>query len=282
MKKMTKIVAAVAALGMMASSLTGCGGGASGAISVITREDGSGTRGAFTELCGIMEDDKDNTVSSAEVTNSTAVMLTTVAGNAASIGYVSVGSLDDSVKALEVDGVAPSVDTVADGSYSISRPFNIVTNGDATDPVAVDFIAYCLSKDGQAIATDNGYIGEDGADFTSAQPEGKIVVGGSSSVSPLMEKLIEAYKTVNPNAELELQTTDSTTGVSGALEGTYTIGMASRELKDSEVEGGAKATVLALDGIAVVVNPGNTTDDLTVDQIKGIYTGELTTWADVQ
>ena len=123
---------------------------------------------------------------------------------------------------------------------------------------------------------------EDGADFTSAQPEGKIVVGGSSSVSPLMEKLIEAYKTVNPNAELELQTTDSTTGVSGALEGTYTIGMASRELKDSEVEGGAKATVLALDGIAVVVNPGNTTDDLTVDQIKGIYTGELTTWADVQ
>ena len=282
MKKMTKIAAAVAALGMMASSLTGCGGGASGAISVITREDGSGTRGAFTELCGIMEDDKDNTVSSAEVTNSTAVMLTTVAGNAASIGYVSVGSLDDSVKALEVDGVAPSVDTVADGSYSISRPFNIVTNGDATDPVAVDFIAYCLSKDGQAIATDNGYIGEDGADFTSAQPEGKIVVGGSSSVSPLMEKLIEAYKTVNPNAELELQTTDSTTGVSGALEGTYTIGMASRELKDSEVEGGAKATVLALDGIAVVVNPGNTTDDLTVDQIKGIYTGELTTWADVQ
>ena len=159
---------------------------------------------------------------------------------------------------------------------------NIVTNGDATDPVAVDFIAYVLSKDGQAIATDNGYIGEDGADFTSAQPEGKIVVGGSSSVSPLMEKLIEAYKTVNPNAELELQTTDSTTGVSGALEGTYTIGMASRELKDSEVEGGAKATVLALDGIAVVVNPVNTTDDLTVDQIKGIYTGELTTWADVQ
>ena len=163
-----------------------------------------------------------------------------------------------------------------------ARPFNIVTNGDATDPVAVDFIAYCLSKDGQAIATDNGYIGEDGADFTSAQPEGKIVVGGSSSVSPLMEKLIEAYKTVNPNAELELQTTDSTTGVSGALEGTYTIGMASRELKDSEVEGGAKATVLALDGIAVVVNPGNTTDDLTVDQIKGIYTGELTVWSDLQ
>ena len=198
------------------------------------------------------------------------------------IGYISLGSLNDTVKAVTVGGVAASAETVKDGSYVLARPFNIVTNGDATDPVAVDFIAYCLSKDGQALATDKGYIGEDGADYTSAQPAGKITVGGSSSVSPLMEKLIEAYKTVNPNAELELLTTDSTTGVSGALDGTYTIGMASRELKDSETEGGAKATVLALDGIAVVVNPANTTEDLTVDQIKGIYTGELTTWADVQ
>ena len=213
-------------------------------ITVISREDGSGTRGAFIELTGVEEKNADGK------------------------------KVDNTTEA--------AAETVKDGSYVLSRPFNIVTKGDATDPVAVDFIAYVLSKDGQAIATDSGYIGEDGADFTSAQPEGKIVVGGSSSVSPLMEKLIEAYKTVNPNAELELQTTDSTTGVSGALEGTYTIGMASRELKDSEVEGGAKATVLALDGIAVVVNPGNTTDDLTVDQIKGIYTGELTTWADVQ
>ena len=229
-------------------------------ITVISREDGSGTRGAFIELTGVEEKNADgkkvdNTTEAAAIQSSTNGVMT---------------------------GVEASAETVKDGSYVLSRPFNIVTNGDAADPVAVDFIAYVLSKDGQAIATDNGYIGEDGADFTSAQPAGKIVVGGSSSVSPLMEKLIEAYKTVNPNAELELQTTDSTTGVSGALEGTYTIGMASRELKDSEVEGGAKATVLALDGIAVVVNPGNTTDDLTVDQIKGIYTGELTTWADVQ
>ena len=244
-------------------------------ITVISREDGSGTRGAFIELTGVEEKNADgkkvdNTTEAAAIQSSTNGVMTAVANDETAIGYISLGSLSNDVKAVK------------DGSYVLSRPFNIVTNGDATDPVAVDFIAYCLSKDGQAIATDNGYIGEDGADFTSAQPEGKIVVGGSSSVSPLMEKLIEAYKTVNPNAELELQTTDSTTGVSGALEGTYTIGMASRELKDSEVEGGAKATVLALDGIAVVVNPGNTTDDLTVDQIKGIYTGELTTWADVQ
>ena len=157
-----------------------------------------------------------------------------------------------------------------------------MTNGEATDPVAVDFIAYCLSKDGQALATEEGFVGSEGEDYTSAQPEGKITVGGSTSVSPLMEKLIEAYKTVNPNAELELLTSDSTTGVSGALDGSYTIGMASRELKDSETEGGAVSTVLAQDGIAVVVNPANSVEDLTVDQIKGIYTGELTVWSDLQ
>ena len=256
-------------------------------ITVISREDGSGTRGAFIELTGVEEKNADgqkvdNTTEAAAIQSSTNGVMTAVANDETAIGYISLGSLNDTVKAVTVGGVAASADTVKDGSYVLSRPFNIVTNGEATDPVAVDFIAYCLSADGQAIATDNGYIGNDGETFTSAQPEGKITVGGSSSVSPLMEKLIEAYKTVNPNAELELLTTDSTTGVSGALDGTYTIGMASRELKDSEVEGGAQATVLALDGIAVVVNPANSTDDLTVDQIKGIYTGELTVWSDVQ
>lgn len=256
-------------------------------ITVISREDGSGTRGAFIELTGVEEKNADgqkvdNTTEAAAIQSSTNGVMTAVANDETAIGYISLGSLNDTVKAVTVGGVEASADTVKDGSYVLSRPFNIVTNGEATDPVAVDFIAYCLSADGQAIATDNGYIGNDGETFTSAQPEGKITVGGSSSVSPLMEKLIEAYKTVNPNAELELLTTDSTTGVSGALDGTYTIGMASRELKDSEVEGGAQATVLALDGIAVVVNPANSTDDLSVDQIKGIYTGELTVWSDVQ
>ena len=208
--------------------------------------------------------------------------MTAVANDETAIGYISLGSLNDSVKAVKVGGIEASAETVKDGSYTLARPFNIVTNGEATDPVAVDFIAYCLSKDGQTLATEEGYVGNEGEDYTSAQPEGKITVGGSTSVSPLMEKLIEAYKTVNPNAELELLTSDSTTGVSGALDGSYTIGMASRELKDSETEGGAVATVLALDGIAVVVNPANTVEDLTVDQIKGIYTGELTVWSDLQ
>ena len=256
-------------------------------ITVISREDGSGTRGAFIELTGVEEKNADgqkvdNTTEAAAIQSSTNGVMTAVANDETAIGYISLGSLNDSVKAVKVGGIEASAETVKDGSYTLARPFNIVTNGEATDPVAVDFIAYCLSKDGQALATEEGYVGSEGEDYTSAQPEGKITVGGSSSVSPLMEKLIEAYKTVNPNAELELLTSDSTTGVSGALDGSYTIGMASRELKDSEIEGGAVSTVLAQDGIAVVVNPANSVEDLTVDQIKGIYTGELTVWSDLQ
>ena len=256
-------------------------------IAVFTREDGSGTRGAFIELTGVEQKDADGkkvdmTTEAAAVQSSTNGVMTAVANDATAIGYISLGSLNDTVKAVTVDGVKAGADTVKDGSYTLARPFNIVTNGDATDPVAVDFIAYCLSADGQALATDKGYIGSEGEAFTSAQPAGKIVVGGSSSVAPLMEKLVEAYKTVNPNAEIEHLTTDSTTGVSGALDGSYTIGLASRELKDSETEAGAKATVLAMDGIAVVVNSENPIENLTVDQIKSIYVGEVTTWDEVE
>ena len=256
-------------------------------IAVFTREDGSGTRGAFIELTGVEQKDADGkkvdrTTEAAAVQSSTNGVMTAVANDAAAIGYISLGSLNDTVKAVTVDGVKAGADTVKDGSYTLARPFNLVTNGDATDPVAVDFLAYCLSADGQALATDKGYIGSEGEAFTSAQPAGKIVVGGSSSVAPLMEKLVEAYKTVNPNAEIEHLTTDSTTGVSGALDGSYTIGLASRELKDSEKEAGAKATVLAMDGIAVVVNPENPVEDLTVDQIQSIYVGEVTTWDEVE
>lgn len=256
-------------------------------ITVISREDGSGTRGAFIELTGVEQKDADGkkvdrTTEAAAVQSSTNGVMTAVANDAAAIGYISLGSLNDTVKAVTVDGVKAGADTVKDGSYTLARPFNLVTNGDATDPVAVDFLAYCLSADGQALATDKGYIGSEGEAFTSAQPAGKIVVGGSSSVAPLMEKLVEAYKTVNPNAEIEHLTTDSTTGVSGALDGSYTIGLASRELKDSEKEAGAKATVLAMDGIAVVVNPENPVENLTVDQIQSIYVGEVTTWDEVE
>ena len=221
----------------------------------------------------------DLTTQAAAIQNSTNGVMTTVANDETAIGYISLGSLDDSVKAVTVAGVAPSAETVSDGTYTLARPFNIVTNGEATDPVAVDFIGFCMGADGQALATEEGYIGGEGAEFTSTQPAGNITVGGSSSVSPLMEKLIEAYGAVNPNATIELMTTDSTTGVTGALDGTYTIGMASRELKDEETAQGATATVLAMDGIAVVVNPANTAvEDLSIDQIRSIYVGETTTW----
>lgn len=291
------ITASVLSAAMLAS-LAACGAApassaAAGAfdtaqdIAVFTREDGSGTRGAFIELTGVEQKDADGkkvdrTTEAAAVQSSTNGVMTAVANDAAAIGYISLGSLNDTVKAVTVDGVKAGADTVKDGSYTLARPFNLVTNGDATDPVAVDFLAYCLSADGQALATDKGYIGSEGEAFTSAQPAGKIVVGGSSSVAPLMEKLVEAYKTVNPNAEIEHLTTDSTTGVSGALDGSYTIGLASRELKDSETEAGAKATVLAMDGIAVVVNPENPVENLTVDQIQSIYVGEVTTWDEVE
>lgn len=257
------------------------------AITVITREEGSGTRGAFIELTGVEEKNEagekvDNTSAGAATQNSTNGVMTTVANDETAIGYISLGSLNDTVKAVTVGGVAASAETVKDGTYTLARPFNIVTNGDATDPLAVDFLNFCMSTEGQAIATEEGYIGGEGEAFESTMPSGSITVGGSSSVSPLMEKLIEAYKAVNANASIELLTTDSTVGVSGALDGTYTIGMASRELKDSEVEAGAKATVLAMDGIAVIVNPANPIEDLTTEQIKSIYTGETTTWDAIQ
>lgn len=257
------------------------------AITVITREEGSGTRGAFIELTGVEEKNDagekvDNTSAGAATQNSTNGVMTTVANDETAIGYISLGSLNDTVKAVTVGGVAASAETVKDGTYTLARPFNIVTNGDATDPLAVDFLNFCMSTEGQAIATEGGYIGGEGEAFESTMPSGSITVGGSSSVSPLMEKLIEAYKAVNANASIEMLTTDSTVGVSGALDGTYTIGMASRELKDSEVEAGAKATVLAMDGIAVIVNPANPIEDLTTEQIKSIYTGETTTWDAIQ
>lgn len=257
------------------------------AITVITREEGSGTRGAFIELTGVEEKNEagekvDNTSAGAATQNSTNGVMTTVANDETAIGYISLGSLNDTVKAVTVGGVAASAETVKDGTYTLARPFNIVTNGDATDPLAVDLLNFCMSTEGQAIATEEGYIGGEGEAFESTMPSGSITVGGSSSVSPLMEKLIEAYKAVNANASIEMLTTDSTVGVSGALDGTYTIGMASRELKDSEVEAGAKATVLAMDGIAVIVNPANPIEDLTTEQIKSIYTGETTTWDAIQ
>lgn len=254
-------------------------------ISVVSREDGSGTRGAFIELTGVEEKDADgnkvdNTTLDASITNSTEVMMTTVSGNDYAIGYASLGSLNDTVKAVKVGGVEATADNINAGTYTLARPFNIVT-GDSVSEVAQDFINYIMSEDGQKIISDNGYIEvENTGSFTSSKVKGSIVLAGSSSVTPVMEKLKEAYAKVNSNASIEIQESDSTTGVNSAIEGTCDIGMASRDLKDEEK--GVKATAIAKDGIAVIVNNNNTIDDLTVDQIKDIFTGAVTTWADVK
>ena len=257
-------------------------------ISVISREDGSGTRGAFIELFGVEQKDADgnkvdNTTEEAIITNNTEVMLTTVAGSEYAIGYVSLGSLNDSVKAVSIDGVEPSVEGIKDGSYAIARPFNIATKDGLSD-VAQDFVNFIMSADGQSIIEGKGYIPvNDAAEaFESNGAEGKVVVAGSSSVTPVMEKLQEAYLAINPNANIEIQQSDSSTGMTAAADGTCDIGMASRELKDSELEAGLTPTVIAMDGIAVIVNQDNPTENLTSEQVMNIYTGEVTTWSEVQ
>ena len=294
---MKKSVSLLLAGLMLCGALTGCGGnnstaentdsqttesttGTSGAIHVVSREDGSGTRGAFVELTGVEDDNGDNTTVEAEIANRTDAVLTTVAGNEAAIGYVSLGSLNETVKAVTVDGVEATVDNVKSGDYTLSRPFNIATKGEPTG-VAADFIGFIMSADGQAIVGEDYITVNDNAEaFTSDGSSGHITVGGSSSVSPVMEQLIEAYKAVNPNAQIDLQTSDSTSGMTGAMDGTFAIGMASRELKDEEAAE-LTGTAIALDGIAVIVNTANTVDNLTMDQIRSIYVGETTDWADV-
>lgn len=256
-----------------------------GNIHVVSREDGSGTRGAFIELFGVEQKNDagekvDMTTMDAEVTNSTAVMMTTVSGNDKAIGYISLGSMDESVvKALKIDGVEATVENVKSGDYKVSRPFNIVTNDDLSE-VAQDFVNFILSEDGQAVVEENGYISlENTGAYEGTSPAGKVTVAGSSSVTPVMEKLAEAYAKVNANATIEVQQSDSTTGVNSVMEGICDIGMASRNLKEEET--GVTATVIAQDGIAVIVSLKNGVDDLTSEQIMKIYTGEVTTWDEI-
>ena len=285
-----------------AALMTGCGssngasssdagsgsdsGSASQPISVVSREDGSGTRGAFVELTGVEEKDADgnktdNTTADAIISNSTEIMMTTVSGDEYAIGYSSTGSLNDTVKALNVDGVEPTAQNIKDGKYSLSRPFNIATKG-TPGKLAQDFIDYILSEEGQKVVEDNGYIAsvDDAKAFKSSGESGKLVVAGSSSVTPVMEKLAEAYKAVNKKAEIEIQESDSTTGMTAA-DGTCDIGMASREIEDSEKDKGLTSQAIALDGIAVIVNTQNTRTEITTDMVKKIFTGEVTDWNDV-
>ena len=301
--KMKKFMAVLAVAGMMTGMLAGCGSSsddtssdsgstdtasewdASNDITIVSREDGSGTRGAFTELFGVVEEvdgeDVDMTTADAQITNNTSVMMTTVAENEYAIGYISLGSLDHSVKALSIDGAEATAENIENGSYKVSRPFNVAVKPDSTNEVAADFMSFIMSTEGQQVVSDEGYIPvADVEAYAGTAPAGDCVVGGSSSVSPLMEKLVEAYKEVNPNANIELQTSDSTTGMTSTIEGSYDIGMASRELKEDEAAE-LTPTVIATDGIAVIVNNNNPTDEMTSDQVKQIYTGEVFSWDEI-
>lgn len=303
MKSITKKITATALFGVLAvSAFAGCGGASSSSngssdagsdaakfdasktISVVTREEGSGTRDAFTELTGVLVKDgdnkTDNTTTSAVTINSTEAVITNVKDNEAAIGYISLGSLNDTVKALKIGGVEATADNVKSGDYAVSRPFNIAYKGELSE-AAQDFVDYIMSSDGQKIVSDNGYVTvSENAAYSGKKPSGKISVAGSSSVSPVMEKLAEAYQKVNTNAKVEIQTSDSSAGMQSAMGGTCDIGMASRDLKDEE-KSALKVETIAKDGIAVIVNNANTCDDLTLDQVKSIYTGETTVWSDI-
>ena len=304
--KMKKIAAAVMMVSMVAVTAVGCGSSngtdTKGAdanqsdatsdwdetsdVTIVSREDGSRTRGAFIELFGIEEKQDDGTkvdmtTTDAQITNNTSVMLTTVADNEYAIGYVSLGSLNHRLKALKIDGAEATAENIENGSYKVSRPFNIAVKKDLNNKVAKDFMSFIMSTEGQKVVADEKYIAvADVKDYAGTKPSGSCVVGGSSSVSPLMEKLIEAYKAVNPNASIELQTSDSTTGMTSTIEGSYDIGMASRELKEEEAAE-LEPTVIATDGIAVVVNNANPLDELSADQVKDIYVGNVSTWDEI-
>ena len=299
MKKISAMILAA----VTAAALTACGGNrtsetaaqtagetaqtASGAITVVSREDGSGTRGAFIELFGIEQKNDagekiDYTTEDAEITNSTSVMMTTIAGNTQAIGYVSLGSLNDTVKAVKIDGAEATVDNIKSGVYKIARPFNIATK-EGLSETAADFVSFILSEQGQQVVEENHYIsrGNNGA-YEPSGLKGKVVVAGSSSVTPVMEKLKEAYVTLNPDVTIEVQQSDSTTGMTSAIEGVCDIGMASRELKDSETGAGLTATVIAMDGIAVIVNNDSPVAELSSENVKAIFTGEVMDWEDVK
>lgn len=281
----SKLAAIFTSVALAATMLASCGG-SSNKITVISREDGSGTRGAFIELTGIEEKDSngnktDNTKKDALICKSTDVVLTQVSGDKNAIGYISFGSLNDTVKALKVEGVEPSTATIESGDYKIVRPFNIAVKDGLSD-AAQDFENYILSSEGQDIIEKAGYIKIDksAAAYASNNASGKVVVSGSSSVTPVMEKLAESYQKANTNVTVDVQQSDSSTGIKDAINGTSDIGMASRDISDDELSQGIKSVTIAQDAIAVIVNKDNAVEDITMDEIKAIYTGSKTTWSD--
>lgn len=249
-------------------------------ITVISREEGSGTRSAFAELTGVEQDGIDRTAARAEISSSTAVVLQTVAGNKNAIGYISLGALNEQVKALKVDGAAASAATVKDGSYPLARPFLLGTLGENRSEVQ-DFLDYILSDLGQQVISEAGYVTVSEGSYAASELSGTVKVAGSTSVAPVMEKLAEAYMALNPNVKVEIQTFDSSIGLSSLAEGLCDIAMSSRNLKESEIAKGIAPTTICMDGIAVIVNGDNAVDGLTMEQLRSIFMGEISDWTQV-
>lgn len=307
---MKKLIAMLAVSAMLVGAMAGCGDSTTGTadttaaateaaqtaaaqtaertgldtdITVISREEGSGTRGAFVELMKIEDDDGDHTVDTAEISNSTSVVTQTVAGNKSAIGYISLGSLNDTVKAVQVDGVEPTVENIKAGSYAVSRPFEICYKEENLTDLGKDFISYIMSAEGQKLVNQEGYIAMDerGESYTGSGLSGNLSLNGSTSVSPLMEKLAEAYKALNPDVTIDIQQTGSGAGITATIDGSCEIGMSSRALKEEELSQGVTEQQIALDGIAVIVNQENGVQNLTSQQIRQIFVGEITNWADL-
>ncbi|HBC29891.1 MAG TPA: phosphate ABC transporter substrate-binding protein [Clostridiales bacterium] len=255
-------------------------------ITVVARDAASGTRGAFHEIMNIIVKENDTEVDKLVVGalefDGTDKVITAIEGDKYGIGYISLGSVSERIKAVAVDGVEPTVENVRSGSYSVSRPFLLVTKGTESKLVK-DFLKFTESAEGQAITNEMKFIGAIDApgEYTASGMSGTIKVAGSTSVAPLMEKLQEAYNELNPDVTFETQAQGSSQGIKAAIDGSYDIGMASRELKAEEASE-LNRYVLAIDGIAVIVNNENPKSDLAADDITNIYIGEITKWNEVK
>lgn len=257
---------------------------ASSDIHVITREDGSGTRTAFTEIAGVVDENDDDIITPiATVQNGTNAVMQGVAGDVYSIGYISLGSLNDSVKAVSVNGVAAEADLVASGEYEVARNFNVTYGGELSE-VAQDFWDFMFSAQGQELAVDEGYVAADASapEYEAKGLSGDITIVGSTSVEPVIEAMSEAYRELNPDVSIDITAPGSGAGVTAAIDGTADIGMASRELSDEEQDQVTETAAIAVDGIAVIVHNDNPLEDLSLEDIAGIYLGDLTSWNGVQ
>lgn len=275
---MKKIMLVFLLLLMFVSSLFSQGNREDKAISVISREEGSGTRSAFVSLLGIEKDGEDLTTLTSEIANSTSVVITTVENNKNAIGYISLGSLSSRVKALEIDSVLPTLESVKSGEYKVARPFIAATKN--PNPLTLDFLSFVMSETGQSLIEKKGYI-KNSDSSTSYNPsflKGELTISGSSSVYPVMEVLVEAYMALNKDVKITLLQSDSTTGLNDLAGNKVDIALSSRNLKDAEIEKGLVPTVIAQDGIVVIVNKDNPVSSLSSSEVKDIYLGLLTSW----